>query len=87
MLQHCSLLTQVPANTMDLFRTLIRFSNSAGLSRLISLINAKPDLSSKVICLIFGMSLYLYPCLVYVSSDGSGDSAHMSRIAGTFAAH
>ena len=34
----------------------------------------------------FGLSLYLDPCLVYVSSEGSGESAHMRIFALAFVA-
>ena len=47
----------------------------------IPLINAFTDLSSKVRCLTFGMSLHLYLYFMYASSEGSGESAIKRRLA------
>ena len=42
-----------------------------------SLINAYADVSSRDTGLTFGLSLHLCPFFVYVSSEGSGKSAHI----------
>ena len=41
------------------------------------LINAKFDASCKARCLIIGLRPHLNPYFVYVSNEGSGESAHM----------
>ena len=49
-------------------------------------LNAHPDVSSRT----RGLNVYLSPCLcpylVYTSSEGSGESVHMRRLAWAFAA-
>ena len=47
----------------------------------IPLTNTHVDVSRGVRCLIFGPSLYLHPYFVYVSSEGSDESAYMRRLA------
>ena len=47
----------------------------------IPVINAFADLSSKVRCLTFGMSLHLYLYFMYASSEDSGESAIKRRLA------
>ena len=45
------------------------------------LINVNGDISSIARDLKFGLSIHLHPYFVYAISEGSGDSAHMRRIA------
>ena len=49
-------------------------------------INARADVSSETRGLNFGLSLHLQPCFVYASREGSGESAHMRRLARSFTA-
>ena len=46
-----------------------------------SLINVRANLSSGAKGPIFGMSLHLQPYFAYVSSEGSGESVHVHRLA------
>ena len=50
------------------------------------LINAYADISSKVRCLNIFLSLQPHTYFVYASSESSGESAHMRRLARAFAA-
>ena len=45
------------------------------------LIIAHADVSNKARGLNFGQGLHLHPNLVYARSEGSGESAHMRRLA------
>ena len=44
-------------------------------------INAHADICGGARGVNFGESLHLYPCLVYASSDGSGEPVHLHRLA------
>ena len=50
------------------------------------LMNAHTDVFSGDRGLKFGLSLHLYPYFLYASSEGSGESAHMRRLAWAFTA-
>ena len=50
------------------------------------LINSHADISSCDTGLTFGPSLCLYPYIVFASKEGSGESAHMRRLARAFVA-
>ena len=52
----------------------------------VPLINAHPDVFKEARGLYFGLSLHLHPYFMYASSEGSGESAHMRRLAWAFAA-
>ena len=45
------------------------------------------DVFSKVRGLNFGLSLHQHPYFVYMSSEGSGESAHMLKLRRILAAH
>ena len=49
----------------------------------LNLSNNFAGISSKARDLIFRLSFHLYPYLVYASSEGSGESAHMRAYAQT----
>ena len=48
-------------------------------------LNAAAKVSSQALDIKFGLSLHLHPFFVYVSSEGSGESAHLRRLARAFA--
>ena len=51
------------------------------------LTNAHAEISSKAGDMNFVLSLHLQSYFVYAISEGSGESAHMRRLAWAFAAH
>ena len=74
------------------FDTLGKYGPAHKISILITyghilLINTYVDTSSKARGLAFGMNVHLHPYFVHASSKGSGESEHMPRLAGAFAAH